>query len=244
MSVAPRRARIWPPIRQGRIQEASQTMGHQTMGPQTVVRPKRVRQTLGGQMPMAYLAGPDVFFKDALRLAEEKKKICLEYGILGLTPVDAEMAGEAKDVIEGGGTPSRRMWQDIFESNLAIMRRSHIVIANITPFRGASADAGTLMEIGWFWGQGRKIYAYSSVAECLGSRSREYILRHPEEDKTSVEDFSLPDNLMLVGAIQLMGGVILAPENGSTADCSNLGMFRAAVKAAAASLFAHKRSAS
>ena len=39
-----------------------------------------------------------------------------------------------------------KAWQAIFEKDVAMMERSDIIIANLTPFGGASADAGTLIE--------------------------------------------------------------------------------------------------
>jgi nucleoside 2-deoxyribosyltransferase len=45
-------------------------------------------------------------------------------------------------------------WRTIFRKDLAMMEECDIIIANLTPFRGPSADAGTLVEVGWFLGRG------------------------------------------------------------------------------------------
>lgn len=45
------------------------------------------------------------------------------------------------------------------------------MIANLTPFRGASADAGTLVELGWFLGRGRPIFGYSNSATPFAARA-------------------------------------------------------------------------
>ena len=44
-----------------------------------------------------------------------------------------------------------------------MMERSDIIIANLTPFGGASADAGTLIEVGWFLGKGKPMFGYSNT---------------------------------------------------------------------------------
>ena len=89
----------------------------------------------------AYLAGPDVFLPNAVAHAARKVEICRRFGLLGLPPLDqdVETAGKGLDV-----------WKAIYEKDIGMMERSDIIIANLTPFGGASADAGTLIEVGWF----------------------------------------------------------------------------------------------
>ena len=48
-----------------------------------------------------------------------------------------------------------------------MMERSDIIIANLTAFGGASADAGTLIEVGWFLGKGKPIFGYSNTRRIL-----------------------------------------------------------------------------
>ena len=78
----------------------------------------------------AYLAGPDVFLPNAVAHAARKVEICRRVGLRGLPPLnqDVETAAKALDV-----------WQSIYEKDIAMMERSDIVIANLTPFGGASA---------------------------------------------------------------------------------------------------------
>ena len=46
-----------------------------------------------------------------------------------------------------------------------MMERCDIIIANLTPFGGASADAGTLIEVGWFLGRTMaSIFSYSNTS--------------------------------------------------------------------------------
>src|SRR5580692_10623960 len=84
----------------------------------------------------AYRAGPDVFLRNAVAHAARKVEICRRLGLRGLPPLnqDVETAAKALDV-----------WQSIYEKDIAMMERCDIIIANLTPFGGASADAGTLI---------------------------------------------------------------------------------------------------
>jgi len=82
------------------------------------------------------------------------------------------------------------------------MEASDIVIVNLTPFRGASADAGTLVELGWFLGRGRQIFGYSNAALPFAARSRRQIEAVADPlPGLAVEEFGLSDNLMVAGAL-------------------------------------------
>src|SRR5260370_8548786 len=111
----------------------------------------------------AYLAGPDVFLPNAVAHAATKVEICRRLGLRGLPPLneDAETAATELEV-----------WQAIYEKDVAMMRKSDVIIANLTPFAGASADAGTLIEVGWFLGKGKPIFGYSTTPEDFESRMR------------------------------------------------------------------------
>jgi nucleoside 2-deoxyribosyltransferase len=91
-----------------------------------------------------------VFLPNAVAHAATKVEICRRFGLRGLPPLneDAETAATELEV-----------WQVIYEKDVAIMEKSDIIIANLTPFAGASADAGTLIEVGWFLGKGKPILA-------------------------------------------------------------------------------------
>jgi Nucleoside 2-deoxyribosyltransferase len=67
------------------------------------------------------------------------------------------------------------VWRAIYEKDIAMMARCDIIIANLTPFGGASADAGTLIEVGWFLGRGKPIFGYSSSSESFESRMRKQL---------------------------------------------------------------------
>jgi nucleoside 2-deoxyribosyltransferase len=103
-----------------------------------------------------YLAGPDVFLPDSIAMADRKRAICAAHGLSGIFPVDNHPAHPA-----GAGLP-RWLW--IYQRNEAHMRDADAVIANLTPFRGPSADAGTVYELGFMRALGKKLLGYSNVA--------------------------------------------------------------------------------
>ena len=167
----------------------------------------------------AYLAGPDVFLADAAAHAARKRAICAAHGIDGLTPLAAEAAD----------------WRAIFAECVAMMERADVVIANLTPFRGPSADAGTLVELGWFLGRGKPIFAYSNAPLMFGERSRLHVAAMPDPlPGIAVEGFDLPDNLMVPGAVQAGGLPIVLPAAGTTPAFDDLLTFERCVAAAAA----------
>jgi nucleoside 2-deoxyribosyltransferase len=172
-------------------------------------------------MTTVYLAGPDVFLPDAAAHAARKMEICRRHGLMGLAPLNEDAATAAR---------AREAWAEIYAKDIAMMEQSDILIANLTPFAGASADAGTLIELGWFLGQSKPIFAYSNSAETFETRMRRQLgERHAE---FGIEGFHLPDNLMIVGAVQTGGYPIFLPGDGKTRDIDALDVFEACVAAA------------
>ena len=182
-------------------------------------------------MPLAYLAGPDVFLPDAPAQAARKSAICARHGITALPPLNEDVASLAS-------MAEAEAWRVIFAKDLAMMERADLVIANLTPFRGASADAGTLVELGWFLGRGRPIFAYSNSATPFAARSAALLAAVPDPmPGLTVGGFGLPDNLMIPGAVEQGGGLpIFLPEAGQDLPFDALEVFSRCVVAAAARL--------
>ena len=156
-------------------------------------------------MITAYLAGPDVFLPDAVAHGSRKVEICARYGILGRVPLNEELSA----------LPADDAWWAIFHNDLLLMEACDIIIANLTPFRGPSADSGTLVELGWFLGRRRPIFAYSNTATLFDARSRAQVRAVPDPlPGLALEGFGLPDNLMIPGAVREGGGgrVVLPPD--------------------------------
>jgi nucleoside 2-deoxyribosyltransferase len=169
----------------------------------------------------AYLAGPDVFLPDAVAHAARKVEICRRFGLRGLPPLNEDTETAAKHL---------EAWQAIYEKDIAMMARCDIIIANLTPFGGASADAGTLIEVGWFLGKGKPIFGYSNSSESFESRMRQQLGERHQD--FGIEGFHLPDNLMIVGAVHSGGYPIFVPKDGNARGIEALDVFEACVEAA------------
>jgi len=88
-----------------------------------------------------------------------------------------------------------------------MIEKADFVIANINPFRGYEPDSGTVWEIGYALGLGKKVYGY------IESPETDYLDRIDFNDKYSlegelegsfedsngilIEDFENPVNLMI-----------------------------------------------
>jgi nucleoside 2-deoxyribosyltransferase len=161
--------------------------------------------------PRIYLAGPDVFLLQAMEIADLKKEICAAHGLVGVFPMDAEIKGE--------NLKPEDLAFEISQANEGLMRSCNAMIANITPFRGPSADPGTTFEMGFMRALGKAVFAYSNDKRPFLARTREWIrtkdvLRNGEsriedDHEMSVENFGLADNLMLEGAIRASGGILV-----------------------------------
>ena len=145
-----------------------------------------------------YLAGPDVFFPNAIELGKRKKRICAKYGFDGLFPLDNELAQSHPSKAETART--------IFKANCQAMDNADLVIANMMPFRGPSTDAGTAFEMGYMFAQGKPVFGYGGDGRTYLQRVLFLERREAEQSNLDargmhIEDFDLPDNLMLVCAM-------------------------------------------
>jgi nucleoside 2-deoxyribosyltransferase len=182
-----------------------------------------------------YLAGPDVFLPDSLAMAARKRAICAAHGLTGIFPVDNHPAHPAE------GDAPRWLW--IYRRNEAHMRDADAVIANLTPFRGPSADAGTVYELGFMRALGKKVLGYSNVAADFVPRTLGFLGATAMRDAggrwrdaaaMAVEDFGLADNLMIDGGIHEAGGLFVRREVPEAERWSDLAGFEACARALAA----------
>ena len=187
------------------------------------------------QRPKVYLAGPDVFFPNPEAWAQRKQAICARHGLIGVSPLDP-MADEP------AAWAALPEWQRLAVRNEARIRDCDAVIANLTPFRGPSADVGTVYELGFARALGRMVFGYATTAVPFLPRTLGHVGSAAQFDAEGVcrdgegllvEQFGLFDNLMIEGAITGAGGALV------TADCPaeerwrDLAVFERCVRVAA-----------
>jgi nucleoside 2-deoxyribosyltransferase len=176
-----------------------------------------------------YLAGPDVFLPDAIDIGKRKAAICARHGAHGLYPLD-----NAVDLTAGDASLT------IFKGNEALMDAADAVIANLTPFRGPSADAGTVYELGYMAGRGKFCLAYSNDPAIYAERVKRFgtVMKSPDghltdRDGLIVENFGHPDNLMMIHALDLHGARLVTPRQAPSDIWHDLTSFEAGVVLAA-----------
>ncbi|HYW63023.1 MAG TPA: nucleoside 2-deoxyribosyltransferase [Bradyrhizobium sp.] len=175
-----------------------------------------------------YLAGPEVFLHDAIEVGRRKVELCRRHGVTGLYPLDNEVDLSAKDA-------SRQ----IYRANEAMMNAADAIIANLTPFRGPGADAGTVFELGYFAGRGKLCLGYSNDPSVYAERVARFTELKSGEDRLidaqglTVENFGLADNLMMMHALDLHGCPLLVPRQPPEDIWHDLTSFEDCVKLAA-----------
>ena len=154
-----------------------------------------------------YLAGPDVFLPDAAEMGQRKVEICARHGLIGRYPLDNPVDLSAADA-------SLRIYKGLE----AMMDECSAIIANLTPFRGAGADPGTVYELGYMAGRRKLCLAYCNDPALYADRVRQFsqVERHNDgrlvdADGLTVEDFGLHDNLMMIHALELHGAPLVVP---------------------------------
>jgi len=141
-----------------------------------------------------YIAGPDVFLPNAFEQAREIKQLCENYGHMGLFPLDNEVSGNHPHQVA----------QRIRESNIDMIRECDIVIANLSPFRGPEPDSGTVWEVGFAQGLGKRVLAYSSDMRILKEKTQAILGLGDspcDKDGMEIEDFFLTHNLMYASCV-------------------------------------------
>jgi nucleoside 2-deoxyribosyltransferase len=175
-----------------------------------------------------YLAGPDVFLHDAVEIGRRKVELCRRHGLTGRYPLD-----NAIDVAAGDAS------LQIFRGNEAMMIEADAIIANLTPFRGPGADAGTVYELGYMAGRGKLCLGYSNDPSPYADRARNFTTVISQDGRLidahglTVEDFGLTDNLMMIHALDLYGCALVTPRQAPIDIWRDLTAFEACVRMAA-----------
>ena len=141
-------------------------------------------------MKKIYLAGQDVFEKDAVAQGEVLKELCKGFGFEGLFPLDNVIRED---------TPEK-MAEAIRVANIKLIHEADIIMANLSPFRGFEPDSGTVYEVGFAEALGKPVFGYTSDLSALKDRLIDH--QKLKQDATHcldgkmIEDFGLSHNLM------------------------------------------------
>jgi nucleoside 2-deoxyribosyltransferase len=156
-----------------------------------------------------YLSGPDVFLPDALEILGRKAAMCAEFGF------EANLPHESHVDTRCSATPANPS-QLIYETWVGLMKTSDFGIFNLTPFRGVSADVGTIFELGMMTGLGKPTFGYTNIAGDYIDRIAPRQLLDPktgawtDDDDMRIENFGNADNLMVDESIAVgVGGTPL-----------------------------------
>jgi nucleoside 2-deoxyribosyltransferase len=154
-----------------------------------------------------YLAGPEVFFKNAKILFEQSKSYAIRKGLIPLSPFDAVPDSHIQS---GVGTAFR-----IYNGNIGLIKEADVVIANLNCFRGTEPDSGTVFEVGYAVALGKRVIAYldnsllyrEKVAQTM-KVERDSTGKWVDVHESGVEDMGLQLNLMLGCSVEcVVGGI-------------------------------------
>jgi nucleoside 2-deoxyribosyltransferase len=146
-----------------------------------------------------FLSGPDQWAPEAADLMARKRHMVEAAGLEALD-------GRGRFDIEP--EQSELAAREIYADALSRLRRSDAVIANLTPWRGVGCDPGAAFEAGFAAALGKPVFAYMNVMSEEEAELRERVdllfgaqlsedgaWRDP--DGAEIEDFGLPETLML-----------------------------------------------
>ncbi|MFC4258122.1 nucleoside 2-deoxyribosyltransferase [Marinobacter lacisalsi] len=156
------------------------------------------------QLKRIYLAGPEVFFPpgEHQAIVAEKKRLLMNAGLEGVDPLDTVLTFSEE-------APKPHRGHQIYQANRELMDSCDAIIANLTPFRGISADPGTVFEVGYMIGQGKPAFGFTLDHRHYRERAGATDL---DERGHTIEDFELSDNLMIEGGIRDSGGRLFVAE--------------------------------
>lgn len=157
------------------------------------------------------MAGPEVFLPNAREVLDRKIALARSYGFTPVSPGDLTIPETETET-------KRERGLAISAINESLMMSADLIIANLTPFRGVSADVGTVFELGFMCARGCPAFAFSNrsenhferVSDLYGGEIRlDTDGRYRGPDGLSLENFDMTDNLMIDGGIAVRNGTII-----------------------------------
>ena len=182
-----------------------------------------VTMSAGNSRPRIYLAGPEVFLPNAREVGAEKRRVAAEAGFDGVFPLD--------NTLDLSGLGKVEQARRISLANEGLMRSCDALVANLTPFRGVSMDAGTAFEVGFMRALGRPVAGYTNARDDYRDRSHAFragTARDFDADRPhiEIEDFGLAENLMIEIAIAESGCTVVRSHVPTGAEMTDLTGFR------------------
>lgn len=140
-----------------------------------------------------YVAGPEVFRKDAKYHLELVRMVMSQHGLTALIPIDNE--------VEAAGKHPGEVAEAIYKGNVKMIDECDVVLASIAPFRGVHMDPGTAFEIGYAIAKNKPVYCYTphaseSIVDRLDYWEEDNGVFLDEENMI-VENFGETENLMI-----------------------------------------------
>lgn len=136
-----------------------------------------------------YLAGPDVFKPNAKELGASIVSLISHWDIEGMYPLDNEIQLSGDKISNG---------RQIALANVELIKKCDAVIANLEPFRGPSADIGTVWECAYAHALGKPVWGYNVN---IHTSYENKVLGKIPHDGMLIENFGMWDNIMLVYGI-------------------------------------------
>lgn len=167
--------------------------------------------------PRVYLAGWDVFHPTSREIGDRLIATCAEYGIAGVYPDPAFDPGLSRAIASARGDGAA-IADLLFKANVASIRSCQGLIANLAPFRGPGADGGTTWEMGFAYGLGLPVWAYSADIRPYRQKVADWnkvpLVKRAgmlwDRDGLMVEDLGEQDNLMETRSIENKGAVAVS----------------------------------
>jgi nucleoside 2-deoxyribosyltransferase len=188
--------------------------------------------------PKVYLAGPEVFLRNAIEAGAAKVELCARYGLEGKYPLDAQL--------DLGDLALAERAYAIARANEGLIVECDAVIANLTPFRGPGMDTGTAYEVGFMRSAGKPVFGYSNQHLSFFDRVRKFdakplkkrsgadaTMAFEDSDRMGVEQFGLAENLMIVSSIHESGGAMILGQTKRRNRYTDLVAFEECVRQAA-----------
>jgi len=157
-------------------------------------------------MKRIYLAGPDVFFPDAVMHFDRLAARCAVLGVAGVRPSDGGLSA-------GAAGCAGEVAERIYRENLELIHGCDALLANLMPFRNPlEPDSGTVFEIGYAIALGKPVSAFlpdceraheDKIAEHCGLARDAAGEARDARHGFLVESFGLPANLMLARSTRI-----------------------------------------